>query len=124
VVGTYGRAYVHTPLNGKQTKLPACPRTRFLKMIAPSTICFAGCWNAEATRALRSKKPQELATELNASSVEFWVIDVSTTIGADRAIALARIHPNFKILALVGGSLDGNAIPGRFAIASQAIGIA
>jgi PleD family two-component response regulator len=59
---------------------------------------------------------QNLAAELKARSAELLVIDVSTTKGIDTAIALARIHPNLKILALGAGSLDGNAIPGRLQV--------
>jgi DNA-binding NtrC family response regulator len=62
------------------------------------------------------RETQDLGVELKARSAELLVIDVSTTRGVDTAIALARIHPNFKILALVAGSLDTNAIPGRFQV--------
>ena len=50
------------------------------------------------------------------SGAELLIIDASTSKGVDTAIALARIHPNFKILALVAGALDGNAIPGRLQV--------
>jgi hypothetical protein len=62
------------------------------------------------------QETHDLAAELKARRAELLVIDVSTTKGVDTAIALALIHPNFKILALVAGSLDGNAIPGRFQV--------
>jgi CheY-like chemotaxis protein len=62
------------------------------------------------------QETHDLAAELKARGAELLVIDVSTTKGVDTAIALARIHPNLKILALVAGSLDGNAIPGRFQV--------
>jgi hypothetical protein len=60
------------------------------------------------------QEAHELAAELKAGSDKLLVIDVSTTKGVDTAIALARIHPNFKILALVAGSLDNNAMAGSF----------
>jgi CheY-like chemotaxis protein len=60
--------------------------------------------------------PHDLAGELKARGAELLIIDTSTTKGVDTAIALARIHPNFKILALVAGSLDGDEIPGRLQV--------
>jgi CheY-like chemotaxis protein len=66
--------------------------------------------------SVQIQETQNLASELKAHHAELLVIDVSTTKGIDTAIALARIHPNLKILALVAGSLDGNAIPGRLQV--------
>jgi hypothetical protein len=62
------------------------------------------------------QESHDLAKELKARSAELLIIDASTSKGVDTAIALARIHPNFKILALGAGSLDGNAIPGRLQV--------
>ena len=56
---------------------------------------------------------QDLRTELRERSVELVIIDVSNTRDLETAIALARVHPNFKILAIVSASLDGSEIPGR-----------
>jgi CheY-like chemotaxis protein len=59
------------------------------------------------------EQAQDLAAELRQRSAELLVIDVSTTKGVETAIALARTHPNFRILALTGKTLDGQEIPGR-----------
>jgi CheY-like chemotaxis protein len=69
------------------------------------------------------QETHDLAAELKARSAELLVIDVSTTKGVDTAIGLARIHPNLKILALVAGSLDGNAIPGRLQVLPKPFGL-
>jgi CheY-like chemotaxis protein len=76
-------------------------------------------WRLLERRGYSSVQIQEtenLADELKAHSAELLVIDVSTTKGIDTAIALARIHPNLKILALVARSPDGDAIPGRLQV--------
>jgi hypothetical protein len=59
---------------------------------------------------------QDLAMELKERSVELVIIHVSNTTDIETAIALALIHPNFKILAIMAASLDGNEIPGRFQV--------
>jgi hypothetical protein len=59
---------------------------------------------------------QDLAMELKERSVELVIIHVSNTTDIETAIALARIHPNFTILAIMAASLDGNEIPGRFQV--------
>jgi DNA-binding NtrC family response regulator len=66
--------------------------------------------------SIEIQETHDLAAELKADVAELLVIDVSTTKGIDTAIALAHIQPNFKILALAAGSLDGNAIQGRFQV--------
>jgi hypothetical protein len=76
-------------------------------------------WRLLERRGYSSVQIQEtgnLAAELKAYSAELLVIDVSTTKGIDTAIALARIHPNLKILALGPGPPDGNVIPGRLEV--------
>jgi CheY-like chemotaxis protein len=59
---------------------------------------------------------RDLAAQLRERNAELLVIDVSTTQGVETAIALARIHPNFKILALTAKTLDDHEIPGRLQI--------
>jgi DNA-binding NtrC family response regulator len=73
--------------------------------------------------SLEIEHARDLATELRHGRAELLIIDVSSTTGVETAIALARIHPNFKILAIVAASLDDNQIPGRLQVLPRPFGL-